>query len=174
MCRMQYPTQERLRSLLNYDPDTGIFTWSAKRRGVKVGAECGRINGHGYREIGIDCNLLPAHRLAFIYMDDIIPENDVDHINQVKSDNRWCNLRLATRSQNTANAWQYRHRKKGPGMYVGTTYDPKRKKWLAQICVKMKSRNLGRFDTEIEAARRYNEVAEAEFGEFATLNHFGD
>ena len=81
-------TQERLKELLHYCPDTGIFTWIKPKQTTRVGDECGFINDPGYRGIGIDSRPYKSHRLAFLYMLGRLPNKQVDHINQVKSDNR--------------------------------------------------------------------------------------
>lgn len=161
-------TPDRLRQLLDYDPDTGLFRWRLKRRGVVVGSECGRITAFGYREIGIDYVLRPAHRLAFLYMTGQWPVGDVDHINQDRADNRWSNLRQATRSQNSANV--FIHKRKGSSGHLGVVWDSPRQRWRAQIRVDGKKVNLGRFVELADALRAYNRKAKEVFGEFATLN----
>lgn len=91
---------------------------------------------------------------------------DVDHINGNKLDNRKSNLRLCSRSQNMANA-------PGRGVtsrYKGVGWDRSRGKWHAKIMVDYKTINLGRFDSEIEAARAYDAAALRYFGSYATLN----
>lgn len=163
--------QQIVQSLLNYDPETGLMIWSKARRGVKLGSVCGRINVHGYREIGIVNNLIHAHRIAWLYMTGVLPECDIDHINQDRLDNRWANLRLATRSQNSANV--FAHKRKRAGNYLGVTYDTPRDKWRAQIRIGGKKTNLGRFVNEVDAAKAYNAAAIAEFGEYATINNLG-
>lgn len=165
-------TQDLVKSLLSYDPETGAFKWTKPRRGVKVGSECGRVNGHGYREIGIAHNLIAAHRVAWLYMTGQLPDTDIDHINQDRADNRWGNLRLATRSQNSANV--FHHKRARAGKYQGVTFDAQRGKYRAQIRLGGVKKNLGRFKTEHEAARAYNRAALLEFGEYATINNLDD
>lgn len=86
-------TQKRLKKLLYYNPDTGIFTWKINSRRSLKDAPAGNLHPSGYIRIGIDSKEYRAHRLAFLYMEGYIPENDVDHINRVRDDNRWKNLR---------------------------------------------------------------------------------
>jgi hypothetical protein len=161
-------SQERLKSLLHYDPTTGQFVWTAPRRGVIVGKECGRVSTcHGYREIGVDNRQYRAHRLAFLYMLGHCPD-EVDHINQDKSDNRWVNLRGATRPQNSANV-AVGARRNTSGL-IGVVWDKSRSKWRAQIRISGRKTNLGRFESREEAARAHDAAAVAEFGRFATLN----
>ena len=97
-------TQERLKQLLNYDPETGIFTRiiSVSSNALK-GDIAGWINGHGYRQLSIDYKKYDCHRLAFLYMLGKLPNEEVDHINHIRSDNRWINLREVTRHENKKN-----------------------------------------------------------------------
>lgn len=88
-------TKEELRKIINYDPDTGLFT-------RLNGDSCGYIMNTGYREISVNNKKWLAHRLAFIYMEDYLPEK-VDHINRIKDDNRWCNLRACSHAENMRN-----------------------------------------------------------------------
>lgn len=91
---------------------------------------------------------------------------DVDHINGDPLDNRRCNLRIATRSQNMANARAHRD---GSG-YKGITFDKRRNKYFARICINYKTRFLGYYDTAEEAAEAYNKAAVNTFGVFSKLN----
>lgn len=99
------------------------------------------------------------------------PDGDVDHINRDKLDDRWCNLRLATRSQNSANVALRRHSTSG---FIGVTFDKPRNKWRAQIRIDGRKVNLGRYVTAEEAARVYDAATLKEFGEFAELNFGSD
>lgn len=93
---------------------------------------------------------------------------DVDHINHDKLDNRLENLRVCTRSQNLANMLPS---KKGTSRYKGVRWDESRGKWLARISVNNKMKHLGRYYSEIDAARAYNKAAIRLRGEFALVNH---
>lgn len=160
-------TQERLKELIVYNPDTGSFTWRVPRRGVVVGGECGRISpATGYRDIGIDYKLRRANRLAWLYMTGEWPDAEVDHVNRIKSDDRWDNLRLASKSQNAANVDIKSSNTSG---VVGVSWDMSRKKWLAQIRIDGKKKNLGRFDDIQAAVDAYNTAAREQFGEYANV-----
>lgn len=92
----------------------------------------------------------------------------VHHVNGNSLDNRRENLRVCTKTENNR-----AFRRKTPGAtscYRGVCWDQRRKKWKAYIETGGKLRNLGRFDTELDAARTYNEVAKILFGDFAHLN----
>jgi hypothetical protein len=91
-------TQKKLREIINYDPKTGIFIWikrphNASFNSRRGGTRAGCINTIGYSVIRVFDKLHHAHRLAWLYMTGTLPENNIDHINGVRSDNRFINLR---------------------------------------------------------------------------------
>jgi hypothetical protein len=157
---------ERLREILAYDSETGVFTWRTKicHRTV-VGRRAGYNISNGYREIGIFGVSYKEHRLAWLWMTGKWPQGDVDHRNGSRSDNRWSNLREATRSQNVANS------KRGCGRSApkGATFNKQRGRWVAQICCNNRKHYLGHFDTAEEAGEAYAVAARELFGEFAKV-----
>lgn len=158
-------TQEQLRAELDYDPLTGAFTWRNARPGVRQGAEAGRISpSHGYRDITLWGRQYRANRLAFMWMLGRWPEGDAEHEDRRKANNRWLNLREATRSQNMANVGLRSNNKSG---VAGVVWDADRNKWRAQLRVDGRKTNLGRFDTIDEAAAVVRAAAVAQWGEFA-------
>ena len=144
-----------LRSELNYDPETGKFTWKK---------EAGTITGHGYRYIRVNQKMMLAHRMAWLMFYGTEPDGLVDHINGNRLDNRIVNLRIATYSQNAANA--KRHSRNTSGL-KGASYMPKKRKWQASITVQNKQTHLGTFATKDEAHAAYLEAARKHQGEFA-------
>mgnify|MGYP000859479568 CR=1 FL=1 len=97
-------TQERLRELLEYNPDTGLFIWRVNRSSnIRAGSLAGANHREGYRSISIDNKRYLAHRLAWLYVTGHWPENLIDHINECRDDNRFCNLRQANKSENGCN-----------------------------------------------------------------------
>lgn len=98
-------TIERLKETLDYDPETGIFTWSKVLRRKKIvrGSIAGCLRFGGGWAIRLDGVLYYAHRLAWFYMTGEWPVDVIDHKNRIASDNRWCNLREATCQQNQVN-----------------------------------------------------------------------
>ncbi len=114
--------------------------------------------------ISVDGVRYKAHRLAFLYMVGQVPICDVDHINRNPSDNRWSNLREATRQQNMANIGLTRANKSG---YRGVSWVEEKKRWKAQIRRAGTNRHIGYFDTPEAAYDAYVRVAIVEHGEFA-------
>ena len=97
-------TAEKLRELLHYDPDTGIFTRKVRTANrVQVGDAAGCQNGHGYLLIMVQSRLYRAHRLAWLHTHGVWPEDQLDHVNRIRTDNRIDNLRAVTNKQNGQN-----------------------------------------------------------------------
>jgi len=90
-----------------------------------------------------------------------------DHINHNGLDNRRANLRNCTHKQNCANS---RPHLDSISKYKGVSWSRQLKKWSAYIKINDKSRNLGYFESEVEAARAYDRAAKEFHGRFANLN----
>jgi hypothetical protein len=153
-------TAERLRKLLHYDPETGVFTWRMQRGPAAAGAVAGSPHRDGYVCIGIDGRWYLAHRLAWLYMSGEWPENQIDHHDGKRSNNRIANLRPATHAQNQMNSRAY-----GQSGRKGVSWN--RGRWQARIRVNRVLIHLGRFDDKEEAAAAYALHARKHFGEFA-------
>jgi hypothetical protein len=157
---------ERLRKQVSYDPETGEFRWRLSGRGrfKRSGEVAGRLNERGYIRLSVDGNECYGHRLAWLYMTGEWPENEIDHINRVRSDNRFANLRAATTSENRRNT-------KGiPSRRIHSRFkgvSRERGRWVAKISTDGKTVRLGLFDTEEDAAGAYRLAAERHHGEFA-------
>ena len=144
-------TVEALRSLVHYDEATGTFT----RKVVadfnprsRVGVPLGTTDRNGYLNFRVQTKRYLAHRLAWFYVYGVWPRADIDHVNGVKSDNRICNLREASRSQNMANTDTQANNVSG---HRGVIFDKANKKWMAYMHQHGKFINLGRY-AEIEQA----------------------
>ena len=158
-------TAARLRELLSYDPDTGVFRWRVSRPGTRgIGSIAGASDGQGYHQIGIDGRIYRDHRLAWLYMTGEWPADDVDHINRDRGDCRFANLREATRSQNNANAKRPSDNTSG---YKGVSFDKRRGRWHAYISHGGRRKNLGMFDTAVAAYEARLAAAARLHGEFA-------
>ena len=142
-------TAEKLRELLHYDPETGIFTRKVRTSPrVKAGDVAGSQGGGGYLNIMVGSRLHKAHRLAWLYVYGEWPKDKLDHINRNKTDNRISNLRDVSHKQNMQNASKRSDNTSGhPGVYL-----VKRKsKWQAQIMHNYKLIHLGYFSDREEA-----------------------
>lgn len=106
-------TQAELKILVNYDHDTGIFTWNKSRKCAKPGVKVGTVGFNGYCHACLNYKKYYLHRLAWLYVYGEIPNSEIDHINRIKTDNRICNLRLATRNQNLWNTSLQKRNKSG-------------------------------------------------------------
>lgn len=160
-------TYERLHEILRYEPETGKWFWMV-RMGKKVlaGSETGKPDVTGYCHIRMGKNLYKSHRLAWFYMTGQWPSCDIDHINRNPSDNRWENLREATKTQNMANCRVRKHSASG---IKGVRRNPlsKKESWIAEIRHKRKKIHIGCFPTAAEAQSAYWAKAQEIYGEFA-------
>lgn len=133
-------TATTLRSMFHYDRDTGVFTRMGQTK------PSGRIATKGYRQIAMLGQRFMAHRLAWLYVHGEWLGGQIDHINQVKDDNRISNLRVVTNKQNQENIYVWGHNKSGRrGVRL------KDGKWIAEIVQFKKKLHLGTFATFEEA-----------------------
>lgn len=164
-------TQEYLKSILNYDPDTGIFTWLApnKYHNELIGKEAGSIgiskrNKYKCCMIEINGTKYKIARLAFLYMIGIWPTKYMDHINGDSADNRWINLREVSA---TANAQNCSTKHKRTNLPMGVKKQGER--YLARITVNKKSICLGTYSSPEEAHNEYMKARREYFGEYNRL-----
>lgn len=181
-------TPEDLKRLLRYEPDTGKLFWlprpveffkdgvgrytAARAKSIfdtsfaNMEALTAR-NPSGYARGNLFGRNLMAHRAAFCLMTGAWPENQIDHINGVRDDNRWANLREATNQQNQYNASSA---KGSFSRFVGVSLCKRSLRWTAYICPDGTKIHLGNFRTEEDAARARDAAARAVFGSYARLN----
>lgn len=148
-------TQEELKRLLHYDPDTGLFTWLV-RTGPNVYA--GNIAGYlhkstGYIRCTYDGQKYQSHRLAWLYTHGQYPSNLLDHINGNKTDNRLSNLREATYSENSQN--RSKAGSNNVSGFLGVSFHKVTNKFRSQIKLFGKTTYLGAFKTPEEAYEVY-------------------
>lgn len=155
-------TAEELRNRLNYDPQTGVFTYK-KNYGVVPGKKSGWVDELGYVHVRVG-KLYLAHRLAWLYVYGKWPEGYIDHINGDPGDNRLSNLRECSQSQNMHNS-KIMH--KLSSVRKGVCFDPKRKLFKAYITLNSRQKFLGRFPTKEEAIAARLEAEKQYHGEFA-------
>lgn len=176
-------TAESIRKVLDYDPETGILTWRhrpselftdnrlhpAERvcRGWNTryaNKKAGNPTYQGYVKVNLGNRTVRAHIIIWLWMTGVLPSMDIDHVDLNKSNNRWTNLRLATRSQNQSNT---RKRVDNISGYKGVCREPRGGKWRAQIQWKNEKHFLGLHDTKEAASAAYNEAAQRLCGSFA-------
>ena len=157
---MRFIEQDKLRHLLQYTED-GKFVWkNPQTNRVKIGDVAGSVKRNGYRHVQIDNTCHLEHRLVWIYFYGCLPDNDIDHINGIRDDNRVENLRAATRTENMRNS---KRRKDNITGVVGVYRDHKRDKWYSTIRLSGKNKFLGYFDCKL-AATIVRKCAEKEYG----------
>ena len=144
-------TQQRLKELLHYNSKTGVFKWLMPRsQNAKAGDIAGHKRTDGYISIVVDGKTYFASRLAFLYMEGYIPEHEVDHINRIKDDNRWKNLRHVTAQCNVRNRLVQKNNNSG---ITGVHWNKQCKRWVCFISIYHKRIHLGYFNTLKEAAK---------------------
>lgn len=142
---------------LNYNPETGIFTWKFNgTRGVKAGDVAGSKMTHGYIALSIGGKKALGHRIAWLFAHGEFAQGNIDHINRNKSDNRISNLRLATYEQNAQNRLK---NSKNTSGFKGVTWHKRDKKWQAAITVSGKVLHLGYYKDPKEASIAYIEAS---------------
>lgn len=155
-------TQERLKQLFLYDPETGhLINKSGERR--RVGKSSGSLNSEGYVNVFIEGRQYKAHRLVwcFVFGEWIVyPDYEIDHVNGDKADNRIQNLRKCTKSMNQRNGSMRVNNKSG---VIGVNWKSKQKVWVARIWDGPHHKFLGNFK-QLDDAREARAKAERELG----------
>jgi hypothetical protein len=164
---------ERLRELLHYDYETGVFTWRRRTHTFRLsfntrlaGHGAGRWDKFGYGRIGIDYSEYLIHRLAWLYMTGEWPAACIDHIDCNPANNKWSNLRQATVSQN---GWNQRLHSKNTSGFKGVSFHKSSGRYRADIQLNGKQMSIGAFNTPEEAHKAYCEAALEHYGEYARV-----
>jgi len=154
-------TQEQLKEILHYNPETGIFTWRTKAAvRIKIGDVAGFVCDTRYIRIKIKGKPYVAHRLAWLYVYGVWPKEQIDHINHDRADNRIINLREVTHQENQKNQSM---RKANTSGVCGVSWEKGVRKWRARITVKGIKISLGCF-ADKDAAIRARKSADAKYG----------
>jgi hypothetical protein len=157
-----------LRRLLNYDPQTGVFTWKARGRGVRAGKVAGSVKRDVGRNTAYVCVSIHqrhyyAHRLAWLYVHSKWPAEQIDHVDLDGTNNRIDNLRLATIRQNSANSPARKNNRLG----VKGVRKRTRGSYEARVSLTGRSEVIGYFKTAEEAHAAYLSALKSHYGEFA-------
>lgn len=178
MAAKPLPDQTLLNQLLRYEPETGKLFWL--RRDVSLfepkgrprevaariwntryaGEEALTHRRHGYFTGAIHGVEYMAHRVIWRIMTGDDPEGEIDHINGVRDDNRWCNLRLVSSTENRRNSCVRSDNQSGT---VGVSRYARTGKWWAYIVINGTTKHLGLYDDKQEAIRA-RKKAERVFG----------
>lgn len=146
---MNLITQDRLKSLTTYDPNTGLFKSLVRRKQHKPGGLLGCVNpASGYVQIKLDCQTYKAHRLAWLYVYGFWPTGQIDHINHDRADNRIANLRDVSNGINHHN--RARKTKSSSG-HLGVGWHKRDACWQAHLEVSGRRVHIGYFTDLAEA-----------------------
>jgi hypothetical protein len=136
----QILTQNRLKKLLDYNPDTGIFNRRMANGRLKI---LKSLNQDGYIRFQLDKKFYFAHTLAWLYMTGKMPTLEIDHKNRIKTDNTFNNLREATRSEQCQNKDLPINSTSG---FKGVSWKKAQNRWFAHIKLKGKKYHLGYYN----------------------------
>lgn len=174
MAETDLPSPELLRQLLDYEPETGALTWCERPREMFDSDRNWRSWNTRYAETAaftvdhykgyksgrlLDRNFF-AHRVIWAVMTGAWPGQEIDHINGVKRDNRWLNLRDVSPSINSRNSKRWAHNSSG---HNGVSWSSAAGKWRAHLKISGRQKHLGLF-ADIMDAVAARKAAEAEFG----------
>lgn len=158
-------TAARLREVLNYDSETGVFTRRTRTsNATKVGDVAGSYTRKGYLMVGVDHGSYQAHRLAWLYVFGSWPDGELDHADGNRGNNSIGNLRRASRKENCFNQGKRKHNTSG---FKGVSWHHGLGKWRARIAAHGGRLHLGYYDTAEDAGRAYETAATKFHGAFA-------
>lgn len=165
--RKAAPTKRQIEEMLSYCSETGLLYWRVNSRRYKENNPAGKMCERGYVRVSIEGIKYPAHQIIWLLIYGEWPHMDIDHIDGNRSNNSICNLRLATKAQNNANACL---RKDNSSGYKGVSYHKSNKRYRAEIRHDGKRKLIGYFKTAQEASDAYCKEAIKLKGEFLCVN----
>lgn len=161
--RNPLPSAETLHSLFTYELDTGLLRWKVDRAAKKAGDVAGSTSER-YVLVGIDYKIYRAHLIIWKMMTGEEPPHEIDHHDTIKTNNKWENLRPATKSQNMANVGLIGSNTTGAkGVFWYKAY----KKWSVQVWKDKKGHFGGYHETFEAACTAAQALRQTLFGEFA-------
>jgi hypothetical protein len=149
--------QETVRKLFHYDAESGILLWRyGNGKNVKPWQQAKSLNGQGYCTVKVNGTNYRVHRLIWLYVYGDFPKEDIDHKNRIRNDNRLCNLRAVSRTDNCQNISLPNHNKSG---HIGVSWFDLRKTWTVYVKVNKKNKWLGYYKNldDAIAARKAGE-----------------
>lgn len=152
--------QEYLKTILNYDPETGIFSWAKRGKGIRAGKPVGSPDRDGYLYLTHLKSRYAMHRVAWLYVTGKWPVDQIDHKNRNRSDNRFENLRECSALENLRNR-RFADRDVEPGVH------PSGKKYRVRVWVDGRNQHFGTFEDPELAALVAKEARRIHHGEFA-------
>lgn len=152
-------TQELAIKFFNYDEESGLLSWRLPTSKAKVGSPVGSNCDTGYLRIKVGSKHYAIHRLIWLMKTGKFPDQ-IDHIDHVRSNNVWANLREVTQTENMYNKGKYKNNTTG---VVGVCYETRCSKFRAYIKIPSGNKHLGYFDT-IEEATTARKAAEVQYG----------
>lgn len=161
------PDQNKLKELFILDPSTGLLIWRVNRGRAKKGFPAGKLSSRGYVYVRVDGKEYLLHRLVFKYVNGVDAPAELDHKNQNRLDNRPCNLRQATRAENSRNRAASRNNKLG---VKGVYQDKHTGKFGAYMKVNGRSMRFGFHDRLEDAVAARKAAEDKYFGAFAPSN----
>ncbi len=169
------PSIEILKANFVYCPETGVFTNRIDRARTPKAKE-GMVSGyiskqHGYRILNVGNKSYLGHRVAWAMTHCEWPTCEIDHKNNVRTDNRIANLREATKSENRRNLLISKRNTSG---IKGVTWNSSRKRWMAKICCDRKQVTLGQFKDLTAAGEAYAAASARLHGAFGRVSKAPD
>jgi hypothetical protein len=153
-----------LRERIGYCAETGFFWWKSYHGRQKKNVGFGNVNKGGYLRVYVCGTSLMAHRVAFALVNGEWPNGIIDHINGNPRDNRFCNLRVVSYSQNCMNKKKQKNNSSG---YTGVYWNSRQKRWHAVIKKDRIRKHIGYFDSKEKAAAARADAESLIFAEFA-------